>query len=99
MSKRASRGGDGTKRSAQPCTKAASWNSCWAPTKPVMGDRFLSTTLGRTADTLQHFAGWLRHRPDQRGDVMGLFRHGPARPGHLLRHVLVGMARTSRIGV
>src|SRR4051812_7265053 len=27
---------------------------------------------------------------------MGLFRHGPARPGHLLRHVLMGMARTSR---
>src|SRR4051812_41764427 len=45
---------------------------------------------------LQHSAGWLRHRPDQRGGVMGLFRHGPARPGHLLRHVLMGMARTSR---
>ncbi|MFL5257396.1 MAG: hypothetical protein ACJ8AI_31865 [Rhodopila sp.] len=25
-----------------------------------------------------------------------LYRHGPARPGHLLRHVLVAMARTSR---
>src|SRR4051812_26724695 len=45
---------------------------------------------------VQHSAGWLRHRPDQRGGVMGLFRHGPARPGHLLRHVLMGMARTSR---
>src|SRR3954447_17929973 len=45
---------------------------------------------------LQHSAGWLRHRPDQRGGVMGLFRHGPARPGPLFLRRLGGVGPQGR---
>src|SRR5690348_16108420 len=53
---------------------------------PVVDVKTLHAKIGE----LQHTAGRSRrHRP-------GLHRHGPARPGHLSRHVRMAMARTSR---